>query len=160
MRETDILPEKEKKYIELVFSDETQSMLRDYCHRNGFDLTVSYSGETQTPEDFDFHTTIFYTETEHDVANKSFVIVPITDINPLHFSMFGTEENILVLEIESETLSKIRSYYEQRYDMKDSWPEYKPHITLSYSYSGDIPDTALPPGKKTIGASINIKSQD
>jgi hypothetical protein len=59
----------EKKYIEFVYADSAQEFLRAYCVQHGFDLTVKYDNSEQEPADFDFHSTIFYSTTEHDIRN-------------------------------------------------------------------------------------------
>jgi hypothetical protein len=56
-----------------------------------------------------------------------------------------------VLEVESARLLTIRNFYENKYEMADSWPDYHAHITLSYSYSGELPTVELPDGEQLTG---------
>lgn len=149
---------EEKKYIEFHYNDDSQEFLREYCKVNNFDLTTKFNGNAQLAEDFDFHTTIFFTTTEHKLKNSVVTLsTVIDDITPIKFSLFGDDDNVLVLEIESPKLRKIRNYFEE-YGMQDTYPDYKPHITLSYKYNGAVP-TELPDLTGVSGNIINIKTQ-
>jgi hypothetical protein len=126
-----------RKYVAVYYDSQTQTMLEEYCRQNGFDLTKSYSGEDGTPEEFRFHTTVFYTTTEHKIPDSE---KPIEgSVIPVGFELFGEDKNIPVLIVESDRLNEIRAEFEQRYRMKDEWPEYRPHISLSYA-KDNIPD--------------------
>lgn len=60
------------------------------------------------------------------------------------FSLFGEENDTLVLEIESEELLRI---YNQSRDLgaTSDWPNYKPHITLAKNVVDiDVDDLPLP----------------
>ena len=52
--------------------------------------------------------------------------------------MLGANNDIPVLKIESSMVTRLRNHYADTYDMKDAWPEYKPHVSISYSK--DLPD--------------------
>jgi hypothetical protein len=128
----------QKKYISIQYDEDTQLKLRKWCEKNGFDLTVGYDGEKQNASDFDFHTTIFFSTSMHDITNGSIKIknstAKITGIE-----LLGENHDIPVFKIESETINNIRSHYKTVYNMKDAWPSYKPHISLSYNKE-QIPD--------------------
>lgn len=145
---------KEKKYIEIVYTLETQSQLMKYCQEHDFDNTVSSSQKSITPRQFEFHSTIWYTTTTHSLKNNQYQIDEF-EVIPIGFELFGPTNNILVLRIEgkglisdplsgTDTLLKLRTMFGDAYDMDDEWPDYKPHITLSYNHQGDIPDIELP----------------
>jgi hypothetical protein len=123
----------QKKYIAVQYDGPTQRKLRAWAKENGFDLTVNYNGDAQSEEDFDFHTTIFYSETKHDMSNNVITLVPSGDAKVVDIMMLGVYNNIPVLKIESSAIRSIRKYFEDEFEMKDKWPEYKPHISLSYS---------------------------
>lgn len=123
----------QRKYVAVQYDNATQRKLRAWAKENGFDLTVNYDGSSQTEEDFDFHTTIFYSETKHDMNNDVIALVPSGDAKVVDIMMLGEYNDIPVLKIESSAIQSIRKHFEDEYGMKDKWPEYKPHISLSYS---------------------------
>lgn len=129
-----------QKYVAVQYDGATQRKLRAWAKENGFDLTVNYNGESQPEEDFDFHTTIFHTETKHDIPNNVITLVPAGDAKVVDIMMLGEYNNIPVLKVESSAIQSIRKHFEDEYGMKDKWPEYKPHISLSYSKN--LPDMA------------------
>jgi len=150
------LTAQEKKYIEIQYDAVTQGYLRQYCLDNDFDLTYKFNGKRQDVEDFDFHSTVIFSTSRHDFDNET---VP-TDITATAtgFALFGENQDILVLEIESEDLVAVRDYYVSTYDMTDEWPDYKPHITVCYQYKGELPDVDLPDIDLTADK-INVKRQ-
>jgi hypothetical protein len=156
MRETDITPDH--KYIEIQYSEGAQEFLREYCQENGFDLEVKFNGKSQAPEDFDFHTTVWFTANAVILPNSS-KSININDIEPKGFTLFGPESNILVMEIDSEQIRSVRDAFGTEYGLQDTYPDYRPHITMSYSYQGDLPQIELPRGDLLIGSTLNVKSQ-
>lgn len=122
--------EQNRKYIAIVYDGETQENLRNWCKENGFDLSKSYGGKDQKPEDFEFHTTVFYSENEMKLKNET---VPLTKGEAFvsKFKLLGPDKNIPVLVIDSPDIKDIRAHYEQL-GLKDKWPDYIPHISLSY----------------------------
>lgn len=141
MRETQLQISPEKKYIEVIYDDQSQALLREFCNLNGFDLSIRWDKTTQDPDDFDFHSTIWYTQSEHQLANRS-ITFEFT-ASPTNFALFGENQNILVLEIDSEDLHRLRNYYGRKYAMQDQYPDYRPHITVCYAHSGGLPDSKL-----------------
>lgn len=158
MREDDLKLQPEKKYIEIAYDDFSQGYLRAFCLDNGFGLTTNFDGSEQNAKEFDFHSTVWFTMGEHVLANGTKEI-EVDDITPLHYSLFGENKNILVLEIESPKLKAINKAYGDKYNMESSFPDYKPHITLSYSFNGDIPDVPLPDLTDVAADQLNIKAQ-
>ena len=150
MKASSILPSEERKYIEVKYDQETQHKLAAYCQKNGIDCTQTWSGRKVEPHEFGFHTTIWYSTSYHSFENRSFQIDPISVV-PTKFELFGPNQDILVMLVEdaetsaqSQPLLDLRNSYGSLYKMQDAWPDYKPHITLSYNHSGDIPDIRLP----------------
>lgn len=127
-----------EKYVAVQYDEATQRKLRKWAKENGFDLTTKYDGTKQNEEDFDFHTTIFFTTSKHDIPNRKHTIAPPNSAKVVDIMMLGANNDIPVLKIESLAISRLRKYYEDTYDMKDAWPEYKPHVSVSYSK--DLPD--------------------
>lgn len=154
MREDDFV--ESRKYIEIEYSPVTQGYLRQYCLDNGFDITYKHSGRRCEPEDFTFHSTIWFTTNTATIPNGERP-VEIDDIMPMGFALFGEEENILVLEIQSERLQSLRDMFGENYDLEDEWPDYRPHISLSYRYQGELPDVALPDGNQIVADKLRVK---
>lgn len=127
-----------RKYVAVQYDEATQRKLRKWATENGFDLTTKYDGTKQNIENFDFHSTIFFTSTEHQIPNHIKTIAPSGSAKVVDIEMFGVNKDIPVLRVESPTILRLRKHYEEAYGMKDEWPDYKPHVSISYSK--DLPD--------------------
>lgn len=122
-----------KKYVAVNYSIDTQDMLRMWCIQNGFDLSVSYSGEIRNPEKFDFHTTVYYTSNDVIDRDYSYPNKIYKKTRVVGFDLFGESKNVPVLLVEKTAgLHLIRSHY-TNLGFQDEWPEWKPHISLSYA---------------------------
>jgi len=121
-----------RKYVAVIYDDESQKKLREWAETNGFDLSINYNDEKQDPKDFDFHTTIFYTTNEVRLRNESARLDPIeVDITGIKF--LGENEDIPVLTISpSGDIINLRKYY-AGLGLEDQWPNYQPHISVSYA---------------------------
>jgi hypothetical protein len=128
-----------RKYVAVQYDEDTQRKLRKWAEDNGFDLSTKYDGTKQDPKEFDFHTTIFFTATEHNLPNHMKTIAPSGSAKVVDIMMLGVDNNIPSLKIESPMVSQLRKHYEDTYGMKDDWPTYKPHVSVSYSKE-DLPD--------------------
>jgi len=134
------------KYIAVIYDDATHENLRKYCSDNGFDLTVGYSGNSQDVTDFEFHTTIFYSTSEHKIENR-IIPEPPTTVEVIGVDYLGENNDVPVLKISSTELLEIRDYYISKYNMRDQWGgDYIPHISLSYNRTNlpNIEDIKLP----------------
>lgn len=85
----------------------------------------------------DIHVTLMYS------PDKGNPMIPPSDLeykaHPSKFALFGDEKDCLVIKLESKDLEArhkelLATGFIHTYD------DYKPHITLSYNYEGDIPD--------------------
>lgn len=150
-----------KKFVGLFLERESEEALRRWVIKSGFDITKDYSGKEIAPEDFDFHSTIFYTTSEHNTTNGSFEIEPF-ELTFSKFELLGKQNNVPVLKLDTdnEKLIKIRKRFEMM-GYKDEWPEFKPHISLSYSYNGTPAlDTLELPDIMILANRIRIEDQD
>lgn len=121
-----------RKYVAIIYDKDSQKKLREWAVDNGFDLTKNYSGEGQKPEDFEFHTTIFYTTNEVDLRNKKIKIDP-SEVTIEGIKFLGENEDVPVLKLElSGDIKEIREAFEDL-GLEDQWPSYQPHISLSYA---------------------------
>lgn len=158
MTADDLIP-LERKYIELSYSDSDSALLRQFCQENNFDLSVRWDGSTQDPSLFDFHTTMWYTQSEHRIKNmKMPCYIPV---KPVTFSLFGDTHSVLVIELVSDELQKIREKIGNHYGLVDTRPFYRPHITVSYLWEGKLPPDRLLEyfEQPLIASQIAIKTQ-
>lgn len=137
---------KKKKFVGLKFTPESQQAMMDWAVAQGFDLKSKFDGEQQAVEDFDFHTTIFFTTSEHTTKTGTFEI-PQFQLKLKSFELLGEAKNIPVIKVDTDNpdLMAIRNRFE-KIGYKDAWPDYKPHISLSYKWDGtpDIKELDLP----------------
>lgn len=149
-----------KKFVGLFFTRESEEALRDWAMSVGFDLTTKFNGSKQDYTEFDFHTTVFFTTSEHDNKNGSFELDPF-ELQFDHFELLGVEKNIPVIKLSTDNvpLMNLRKRFEDM-GYQDAWPAYKPHISLSYNYNGtpDISKLMLP-SVKVFANKIKITDQ-
>lgn len=147
-----------KKYVALNIDEESSVLLRTYAQGYGFDLSSTYGGDSIDPNDFEFHTTIFYTTTYHDTPVETRTI-PAVKLIPSHIELLGENRDIPVIRLKlTDELLKIRNYFESL-GYKDAWSEYKPHISLSYVRKPyDISGIKLPDFEIT-ASTLTIKNQ-
>lgn len=133
-----------RKYVAVQYDEESQKKLRDWAESNGFDLSVKYNGEDQDPQDFDFHTTIFFTTNEVNLRNAEIKQSP-TEVLITGIKFLGENEDIPVLTVSvSGGIKYLRKYYEDL-GLEDQWPSYQPHISLSYAKQKvDVENIKLP----------------
>jgi hypothetical protein len=114
----------------VIYDDESQQKMREWCQENGFDLTKRYNGEDQPVEAFDFHTTVFYSTNVVAMKNEVF---PLThgEALPWGFKLLGENKDVPVLIVSSSDLNDLRGAYKHE-GLEDTWPDYIPHISLSY----------------------------
>lgn len=154
----DFLSSFNKKFVCLYFDDNTNKQLMQYAINNGFNLEVGYDGDKQNPKDFDFHITVFYTSTSHNTENTTIKIDPIR-IELTKPLLLGKDKNVPVLGVRlTSKLRKLRDIFQSQ-GYRDVWPNYKPHISLSYDKrSYDLSDMTLP-NFEIIANRLEIKNQ-
>lgn len=126
-----------RKYVAIIYDLETQINMRNWCHDNGFDLSQGYGGVPQNPEDFEFHTTVFYPINEVDEPHEDpgYNLIETREVIPMKFGMLGENQDVPVLKLElCSTIAILRKKYEDM-GMQDKWDNYVPHISLSYAKS-------------------------
>jgi 2'-5' RNA ligase len=125
---------KDGTYIEYKLSQKSAEELKNKCEELGISNILDPST---------FHTTIIYSRKPcPDAVNFDF---PETILaTPRHWSMFDTQKGgkCLVLEVNSRSeFEDIHNYMRANYDAEHGFPEYKPHVTISYDYDKDkVPD--------------------
>jgi len=131
---SDFLKENTQKgtYAAVKFSDLTNHYLMNLIKELDIENPVTVD---------DLHCTLLYS-TKYLPNYK-----PIGEIreiaSPKGFEIFEGDTNYLVLLLNCEFLTKRHKYLMKKHEAKYSHDEYKPHITLSTDYSGDLP-TLIP----------------
>lgn len=134
--------EKVRRVVMLRADWETQDKLREWAKGEGFDLGWSYSGWPQHSGEFDFHITIVYSENAVRIEDGVRWIDPIT-VAPTGYEVLGESTPAIVIE-PNERLSAIRDFFVSTFGVKPTYPDFKPHISLSYKWTGepDVVQTA------------------
>lgn len=147
-----------KKFVCLKFSSETNESLRQYAKSNGFNLSVNYNGKKQDEEDFDFHITVYYTWNRVKTPIFSERIEPFT-VSATKLDLLGKNKDIPVLKLKAEgDLKSIRDWFTNM-GFKDSWPSWKPHVSLSYEKKKyDLSNIKLPDFPLTV-TNLTVENQ-
>ena len=128
--------ENKTVFVYLRLSDETRNNLKLFCEEHG----ISYKDDGTG-----FHVTIFYAEQcKIDLKDREYDSGEIT-FRPLRMNVIGKNNNCLVIEVQPtvETI-ELRILFEQ-FGLRDQWPAWKPHITLSYEwYDGSADRPPMP----------------
>lgn len=124
-----------RKYSAVIYDDETQARLTEYCSDVGLDISKDFDGN---PIDtFEFHTTIFMGKNPRFIDNKSMYWKGRAHV--VDFDLFGENKDIPVAIIESQDILNVRKFFKDtlgEYDL--TFPIFRPHVTLSYSRN--LPD--------------------
>jgi hypothetical protein len=149
-----------KKYVAVHYDAPTCEKLRTWAETDGLNLRTRYDGMAQDPADFAFHTTIFCTTTEHRLPNEELAITGSARVVGLR--LLGTGKNIPALELESRALKLLRRHFARTHGMKDAWPEYCPHVTVSYAKESvaDVSKVPLPDFELVIARLSITDAQD
>ena len=125
------------KYVAITYTDETQERLRVWAEEQGFDLTYKFGGSRISPDQFEFHTTVMYSESEHVIPNVIIPQIP-DEVHVVGIDYFGEEKDIPVLKVDGDHLRRLRKGFEEM-GMVDAWKgKWQPHISLSYARK-DLP---------------------
>lgn len=133
-----------KKFVCLEFDDSTNEKLYQFAMDNGFDLSIKYDGTKQNPKNYLFHTTIYYSSSYHDTKPQNISLDPFK-VYLDKFELLGENNDVPVIKLKVEgEIKRIRDHFTNQ-GYKDNWPDYKPHISLSYEKKKyDLSGMALP----------------
>lgn len=128
-------PDAAHRIIMLRASWETQDKLREWAKSAGFDLSWSFSGWPQSSYDFDFHVTL--------VASANAVKIPDAvryidqlELKPEGYAVLG--KNVPVIQLAADPkLVAMREFFISAYGVKPTFPDFTPHISLSYKWDGN-----------------------
>jgi 2'-5' RNA ligase len=125
-------------YIGVRFDDDTKKRITN--------LIKKLKLKNPVPED-SLHSTLIYSDKKvlNGFSPKSKIQYKAI---PKAFSLFNNSENYgkkcLVIELDCEDLQSRHSDLVNQYDVEETFPDYRPHITLTYDYDEqDVPDASL-----------------
>jgi len=111
--------EKKGTYVGGRFSKDVEKGLEEFCKDNDIPNINT-----------DYHTTIMFSRSKlegYESAGK------VQYDTPLHsFKIFEGDTKVLVLQLDSPDLKARHEYLMKEYDGTYDFPDYIPHITLSY----------------------------
>lgn len=116
------------------------------------------NGITNAVDSSEYHTTIIYSKNPCPEAKEYDFKLPM-HATVSGFKIFDAPlGRCLVAALESEDLKTVNSDIMQRYGATSDYPEYIPHITLSYNYDGDLPTN--PPKINVWFNKVEVKGLD
>ena len=119
---------KNGTYVCFNVSDESAKELNEWCQEH--DIHVSSPSE--------FHCTLIYSKTPIKEFSKFHGLKILVESKIKGWELFGEDENILVLSIESDDLTKINDLMIKCGATSD-YDTYKPHVTICTEHEGEIP---------------------
>lgn len=130
-------PAKSRRIIMLRATWGTQEKLREWAQASGFDLSWSYSGWPQSSWDFDFHVTIVASENEVAIPDGIRYVDTVT-LTPIGYGVLGVDRRIPVIRIDAaKKLDDFRAFFISAFGITPTFPDFRPHISLSYKWDGE-----------------------
>lgn len=96
-----------------------------------------FQSELNTTLEGELHCTLIYSAKEFSLSNIKSLDTSSLVVSPKKFSLFGPNNDILVLEVSSEYLISYNKELTKQYGFISDWV-YSPHITLGLNFTGDI----------------------
>lgn len=125
-----------RKVVVLVADAGTNADMRRWCELQGFDLGASFGGEPRDPARFKFHVTLFATVGPSALPEQSHPIEYLL-LDAIGFDAFGPERRTPVaLLAPVPRLVEMREAWLALADAEPTYPEFRPHLTLSYAWDG------------------------
>lgn len=122
MRLDELYREKKPMYLGVRFDGDSLAAIE----------ALNKDVENRTSKN-DFHVTVAYSRKPIAVTALGKLEPPVS-VKAKHYSVFKTQtgKNCLVLEVESPDLTARHTELNDVYGASYDFPDYKPHITLSY----------------------------
>lgn len=140
-------PEPEKpgrRVVTLRAHWETQEALAKWVTDLGFDLGWDYDGWPQRSEQFNFHVTLVASANAVSIPVGARSINPLT-LMPIEFEEMGRDRRVPAIKIKPhDTLTAMRAFFVAAYGAEPTFAEFKPHVSVSYRWSGEPALAALP----------------
>jgi len=119
-------------YIAMNLSRDTEENIKKYCSEHLPDIEMTD----------DLHSTVIYSKKPHEKKIKRDQCR--CKWNPGKFAKYWDDKESLVIEIDSEDMQSMNNKMMEEHDFVTDYPEYKPHITLTYAWK-EIDIDSLPP---------------
>lgn len=143
MAQTQNTAPKGRRVIALYADFDTQQALREWAEAQGFDLGWSFDGWPQESRSFDFHVTLV--ASENAIAlEPSGRWVDTVELTPNGFKVMGDNTPALAIE-PNDTLNAMREFFVKSFGIKPTYPDFSPHVSLSYKWNGSPSIDGLPP---------------
>lgn len=129
--------------------------------QSALDYFVTEAGITNAADPKQYHSTVIYSRKGvPDVKNYKFKLPFKAHIKEwkLFDTQFGKSGKCLVAIMDSPELEKAHRDIRQQYGALHGFPDYHPHVTVSYDYDGPLPKVI--PGVALTYGSIEIKPLD
>jgi hypothetical protein len=136
-------------YVNVKPSEADKNKLYDWVVENGISKPMDKD---------DYHTTVIYSKTPCPDVDEYDFDLPITG-SICGWKIFeSTLGRCLVAQVQSEELQVINADLKRDYGATSDFPEYIPHITISWGYEGSIPDNY--PAMKITYDKVEVKGLD
>jgi len=118
-------------YISVKLTEETEIAIKEY--------QAKYLKDKEINEEL--HCTLIYSNKPHvdEIIPASYLAIGTFQ----EFSLFGPDKDVLVVEVNSQDLTRRNEELTREHGFISDYDEYKTHITLSYN-SKDIDLNSLP----------------
>lgn len=124
---------KNGTYVSVHLSPESSDSL--------FTWVKEHDIENPTPKK-EYHCTIVYSRVGIPTAKKETLDLPFTAIVS-KWEIFPTQTGAkcLVARLDCPKMKEAFKMYHSKYAATYDYDEYKPHVTVSYDYKGELPDS-------------------
>lgn len=123
-------------YAKLVPSNDTKKQIHKISNQLNIENLISKHA---------LHTTVIYSRVKcYPEINPESIQLPIF-AKGKRFDIFDNSDKThsLVLVLESTELSELHEHFRKMHNATHDFPEYQPHITLSYDYNHRVPNHTI-----------------
>lgn len=143
------------KFVQAVYDFETQERLRNWVLEEGFTLNLNFGGDEVGFGDF--HTTIMYSTNPSSFPNGLYT-APHFTAEIIELKALGKNEETPTGLIRSDSLENLHEYFKVGFGMTPSFPDYLPHVSLSYDEAYPELGQVNLPNFKLTGFVIEVKN--
>jgi 2'-5' RNA ligase len=117
-------------YVALRFDEETKQQVRDFLKNNNIPNPINVDK---------LHTTLLYSKKNVPNLKVRGQLDPALELEPKNFEIFPTQnnKNALVLKLHNDDIVKRHQEFLNMGGTSD-YPEFKPHVTLSYDVGDEF----------------------
>ena len=129
-------------YVALKLTPDSQKALEEYSYANGINVPVKILEEG-------YHVTVLYSVVpchaiQVDPTKPYAATFDSFDMFTSGYTPQGEPDNcVLVVKLKAEDVTRRHEFFKTIYGATHSYPQYQPHVTISYTFKGDV--NKLPP---------------